>query len=141
MTSVSAHFVEFLSPGTFMAESSVKPIAAWDVEIAKAMALEVVERHNARPYGFRFITRSRGPDDLDSHISAKSNLYYLGGEIRTLEEVERDNLPSEEILRSNMRNNDYSKIVTNRNSWLWTQPLNDGDVVLEFAFPSEPVSP
>lgn len=133
MTTVTKHFVEFLSPGTFVAESTRKPIDSWDVEAAKEMARGVKERHGACPYGFRFLTYSRGPDDLDSKQAARSHMYFLGGEVRTLEDVERDNLPGEDILRSNMRCNDYKRIITNCNSWKWTQSLEDDDVVLDFA--------
>lgn len=130
---MTQHFVEFLSPGTFVAEQTFLPIDAWDIERAKEMSRDIKERHGATPFGFRFKTRSRGPDDLDSKVTATSPTYFLGGEVRTLEDVERDNLDGEEILRSNMRCNDWDRIITNCNSWKWTQPLNPEDVVLEMA--------
>lgn len=133
MTTVTKHFVEFLSPGTFTAESTRRPIDSWDVEAAKEMARAVKERHGATPYGFRFLTYSRGPDDLDSSLASKSPMYFLGGKVRTLKDVERDNRPDEDILRTNMRNNGWGRIITNCNSWRWTLPLEDEDVVLEFA--------
>lgn len=127
------HFVTFYSPGTFVSEESMKPIDSWDVDKAVAMAKDIHERYAARPYGFRFSTRRREANDLDSHEAARSPMYFLGGVIRTLEEVERDNDPNEEILRRNMRSNGYKRIVTNCNSWKWTQPLEDEDVVLQVA--------
>ena len=33
------HFVTFLSPGTFVSETTTKPIASWSVEKAKAMVV------------------------------------------------------------------------------------------------------
>lgn len=139
---MQAHFVEFLFPGTFVAESTVRPIDSWDVETAKAMALNVHERYGARPYGFRFFTKTRAEHELDSSVSARSNLYYLGGKVETIDEVRARALPDERILLSNMECNHYDKIVINTNSWRWTQPLHDGDVILDFAFPaSEPVRP
>lgn len=131
------HFVEFLSPGTFVSESTTKPIASWDQETAVLMASDIMERHSARPYGFRFLTRHRGPDDLDSKIRAKSGIFYLGGEIFTLDQVEARNLPDEEILRSNMRLNNIERIVVNTNSWKFTAALGPNDVVLEFALPHD----
>lgn len=124
------HFVQFLSPGTFVSEMTEKPIDSWDVESAVLMAAEIKERHGAKPYGFRFTTRERGPDDLDSKQSAQSGIYYLGGKIETLAEVEARNDPKERILRSNMRYNGIDKIVINDNSWRFTAALHDGDVVL-----------
>ena len=127
------HFVTFLSPGTFVAEDSTQRIEGWDVEQACEMAHGVRERHSATPYGFYFTTRTREPEDLDSKQTSKSPMYYLGGEIRTLEEVAAANDPSESILLSNMRCNGYDRIITNYNSWQWTQPLKPDDVVLEWA--------
>lgn len=131
MTTMQKHFVTFYSPGTFIAESSEFPIKAWDTELAVKMARKVKERYGARPYGFRFTTRARGGRDLDSKVIKTSGLYWLGGKVETLAEVEARNDPKEEILRSNMRCNHYDKIVTNTNSWRWTMPLEKGDVVLD----------
>ena len=124
------HFVTFYSPGTFVAEMTAKPIESWDVETAKKMAAEIVERYNAKPYGFRFSTKARGEDDLDSKEVAKSPMHYLGGKVETLEEVEARNDPNEDILRRNMRNNDIKRIIVSTSGWRWTQPLEDGDIVL-----------
>src|SRR5687767_6122315 len=125
------HFVTFLSPGTFLSESTEKPIESWDVDAAVKMARDIKERHGAVPYGFRFTTRTRADDELDSKVTASSGIYYLGGKVETLEEVEARNAPDEHILRSNMRGNGYAKIVVNDNSWRFTAPLRDGDVVLD----------
>lgn len=135
MPTVTQHFVTFYSPGTFTAETSVHPIDSWDVEAAKALASQVIERHNATPYGFRFSTRGRNDNDLDSRETERSSFYFLGGKIETLKEIEERNDPSERILLSNMRNNGWERIITNTNSWKWTQPLEEGDVVLEWTKP------
>lgn len=126
------HFVTFYSPGTFVAETTDKPIDSWDVDKAKEMAHEVVERYGATPYGFRFTTYSRGPKDLNSKQSAKSPLYHLGGRVETFAQVEARNDPKEDVLRSNMRCNDISKVVINDNSYRSTQPLGKDDVVLDW---------
>lgn len=126
------HFVTFFSPGTFIAEMTEKPIDAWDVDKATKMALSITERYGATPYGFRFNTRGRGDEDLDSKVTKTSPLYFLGGRIETLEEVEARNDPNEAILRSNMKSNGYEKCVVNDNSWRWTFPLERDDVVLDF---------
>ena len=95
------------------------------------MARGIKERYNARPYGFRFSTRERGPDDLDSKVTKESGVYYIGCKVETLAEVEKRNDPKEEILRSNMRCNGWKKIVTTTSGWRWTQQLGKGDKVLE----------
>lgn len=138
MTAVQQHFVHFYSPGTFMSEESVQPIDNWDVEEAKRRAATVLERHGATPYGFSFTTRGRGPDDLDSKVTARSPRYFLGGKVRTLAEVEADNLPDEHILRSNMRCNEVARCIVNNNSWRFTTDLRDDDVVLDWTPPPRP---
>lgn len=129
---IEQHFVTFYSPGTFIAETTAKPVKSWDVDAAVSMARDIHERHGASPYGFRFTARGRGPDDLDSRQTAQSCFYWLGGKVETVEEVAARNDPSERILLGNMQGNGWDRIVTNTNSWKWTQPLHDGDVVLDF---------
>ena len=124
------HFVTFYSPGTFVAEQSTEAIDSWDVDAAQKMAENVKERHGATPYAFQFSTRSRGSDDLDSHVSERSSMYFVNCRVETLAEVEERNDPKERILRSNMRNNGYDRIATTTKGWKWTQPLKADDVVL-----------
>lgn len=125
------HFVTFYSPGTFVAEQTIQDIDAWDTSAAMAMAASISERYNAKPYGFRFSTRTRGPDDLDSVVSSTSPMYYLPHcKVETLEEIEARNDPKESILRANMRGNGYDRIVVTTEGWKWTQPLSANDVVL-----------
>lgn len=114
------HFVEFLSPGTFFSESSEKQIDSWDVKKAKKFAKNITERYGAKPYGFRFKTRSRTDADLDSKVTAVSGMYYLGGDILSYDDVKNRNDPKDDILLSNMRNNRYKFIIENRNSYLFT---------------------
>lgn len=129
---LTAHFVEFYSPGTFVAETSAKPIDSWDVEVAMKMARDIKERHAAVPYGFRFTTRTRKDDELDSKQTAQSPTYFLGGKVETLAEVKARATDKEQILVSNMECNHYDRIITNNNSWRWTQPLKADDVVLDW---------
>ena len=127
---MKAHFVTFYSPGTFVAETTTKPIPSWDVDLAVAMASDIRERHGALAYGFRFSTRARSDDELDSKNVASSPMYYIGGKVETLEEVEARNAPDEETLRWNMRTNKYGRIWTATEGWRWTQPLGEDDVII-----------
>ena len=131
MNSMKKHFVVYLSPGTLVSESSEREIDSWDVDKALTMVREIKERHSATPYGFYFITRSRGPEDLDSKITESSHMYFLGGRVMTLEDVKIE-MPKEKILIHNMENNGYHKIIVNDNSWRITLPLNEEDVILPF---------
>ena len=128
---IEKHFVTFASPGTIFSETTERQIDSWDVDKAVQMARNITERHAAKPYGFYFTTRTRGPEDLDSKVTATSPLYYLGGHIETRDEVEARNDPKEEILRSNMRANDIDRIIINNNSWRFTAALKPTDIVLD----------
>lgn len=130
------HFVTFYSPGTFVAEETTRPIAAWDVEAAQAMSSSVSERHGARPYGFRFTTRERGEADLDSHVTAKSPMYFLPHcVVRTVADLDPQR---DSILISNMEGNGWPRVVQTTEGWSWTVPLAEKDVVLS---PAEAVNP
>ena len=129
---MKAHFVTFFSPGTFVAEITERPIASWDVEIAKKMARGIKERYGATPYAFQFSTRSRKTNELDSSVTATSPMYYLGGKVETLAEVKARATDKESILVSNMECNGIKHIITSDNSWRFTGELKADDVVLEW---------
>lgn len=59
-------------------------------------------------------------------------MYYLGGEILTLQQIKDRENPKDRILITNMECNGWGRIIENRNSWLITQPLRDGDIVLDW---------
>lgn len=133
------NYVEFYSPGTFVSECSRRPIAAWDILAAIELANGITERHSAKPYAFRFVTMLEGEPVSDGRGGTlnvqprelkKSALHWLGGEVRTYDEVCAANLPDESILRDNMRCNRMSAIVVNKNSWQFTGEFNTGDVIV-----------
>ena len=126
------HYVEFYSPGTFFPESTAIEISSWDVHQAVELSKGIKERHDATPFGFRFSTRRREDNELDSKQVSQSAMYYLGGKIETLEEIESRNDPEERILLANMRMNDWNKVIVNTNSYKITRPLLKGDVVLDY---------
>lgn len=132
MAHLIKHFVIFYSPGTFVAEEDAKEISSWDVNEAMEMAHTIRQRYGAIPYGFKFTTRERESEDFDSKETSRSHMYFLGGRIETLAEVEARNDPKEEILRSNMRGNGYDRILVNENSYRSTTPLMKNDVVLNW---------
>ncbi len=124
------NYVTFYSPGSFVSESTTKDIDSWEVSEAESMAETIKERYGSKPYGFKFATRSRSNAELDSKVTATSPMYYLGGDVLTLEDVKARNDPDDRILISNMEINGYDKIIVNNNSWKFTAPLNEGDIVL-----------
>ena len=125
------HFVLFLSPGTFVSETREVEVPKHDVDNTIVLAQDIVERYGAKPYGFQFITRERSDGWSVPKETYRSGTYYLGGTVRTYEQVVEDNRPDEEILRSNMRINNIERIIENNNSWKFTAELKDRDVVLD----------
>jgi len=125
------HFVTFLSPGTIVSESSIKPIDSWDVFAATKMAKGIKERHGAMPYGFYFTTKERNEGELDSHESKRSGIYYLGGEVVTLEELKSKNGKGNQILIENMQGNGWDRVIFNNNSWNFCGVFRDKDVLIE----------
>jgi hypothetical protein len=126
------HYIEFLSPGTFVSESTQKEIDSWDIEKAKKMAKSIKERHGATPYGFRFITRERKEGDFDSKETKRSGIYFLGGKILTLKDIKKRNDPKDSILISNMECNGYNEVIENTNSYRSTFPFKRNDVILQY---------
>ena len=130
MKTVKKHFVTFMSPGTFVCETTTKEIKSWHVPTAIRMSKKIVERYNAVPFGFRFSTRARGPKDLDSKVVKQSGMYYINCKIETYDDIVKRDDPNEEILRSNMRINGYDKVAVTIKGWKAVYPLEKGDVVL-----------
>jgi hypothetical protein len=125
------HFVKFFSPGTIVAETTDKEIKEWDTNEALRMSKDIKERYGARPYGFYFYTKERKENELDSKITKKSGIFYIGGIIKTLEEVKNENLESNRILISNMEINGYDRIIEVNSSYSWTMPFRKDDTLLE----------
>lgn len=125
------HFVTFESPGTFFAELTTREIDSWDVAQSASLAATITERYGARPYGFFFTTRTRGEEDFESHQTAHSAFYYLGGVVKTLAQLEEEADPKLAILRGNMQSNGWSEVIITDNSWRWTAVLHENDVILD----------
>ena len=126
------HYVTFYSPGTIVPETDTHEVDSWNVNAAVEMSYEINQRHGARPYGFRFTTRERGPDDFDSKVTATSGTYYLGGEVMTLEQVRAKKRSGDATLITNMKINNIERVIENCNSWRSVTEFKDGDVVLQY---------
>ncbi len=122
-------YVTFYSPGTFVAEQTIKCVASWDVDKAVEMMGEIKERYGAKPYGFQFHTMRRGTNDFEPKEIDRSGMYYVNCRVQTLADVEAEG-PTTAILAQNMRSNDWDRVVTTQEGWAWTQPLREKDVVL-----------
>lgn len=131
------HYVTFFSPGSFVAESSCKPIDAWDPVEAMRLCQGITERYGAKPYGFQFETRIVAdpvPDGEGGELQvtpkkvAESEIYYIDGRILKFDEVPETD--STRIMRDNMRSNDYPIVVETTRGFRWTQPFKEHDVIV-----------
>lgn len=109
------HFVIFASPGSFVSETSERPIESWDTKLAVGIAETIKERYGATPYGFQFETRLVAQDIPDGYGGTmqvqpktvkKSGMYYFG-KLETLDEIKAKRDPRNKILISNMECNDW----------------------------------
>lgn len=130
MTTSQKHFVSFLSPGTFVSEESTVEVTSWNVDSAITKAREVIARHGAKPYGFRFKTVELVDNGWKQRTVKESGIYYLGGRIRTVQEVKAAAKKDEEILLWNMENNGYDMVIENTNSYKVTMPFRKDDTLL-----------
>lgn len=131
------HRVTFMSPGTFFSEATTQVIPSWDVAEACQRARNVVERYNARPYGFRFstwLTHPPVPDGeggelkVESRRVGESGLHFLGGEVKRYADIA--DTEANVILRTNLRGNDWPLLVEGKSPYLWSIPFRDDDVVV-----------
>lgn len=134
MTAKEKHYAEFFSPGTLFAETSVLPMETEDPKEAVAKWRNISERYGAKPYAFQLFTNLEH-DDVDGFKCRpkeirRSGYYFLGGTIRTAAEVLAGTDEKESILRSNVRCNEISAVVTNTNSYRSTQPFRKDDLVV-----------
>lgn len=131
---IAKHYVTFLSPGTFVSETTTKEIDSWDAQKALAMSDHVMERYNAKPYAFYFTTRTRGENDFEPHESAKSPLHYIGGthgRFFSLDEIKERNDPKDETLIWNMTTNKHDKVYQTTEGWKVSMSVPDDAVLVE----------
>jgi hypothetical protein len=116
------HYVTTYAPGSFVDETTSRPIEAWDVRRALEIAGEVVERYDARPFAFRFTTRDEPPPIVLDGVAravepievAKSGMYFINAEILSLSDVEARAAATPRaysILASNMRANGWAHVA------------------------------
>ena len=91
------HYVTFISPGTFVSESTTKEVDSWDVKTAFEMSKTISERYNATPYAFSFFTKENRVFYKDlPHIE------YIGCGLCICYDLEQDE-NGEEIIKNMAR--------------------------------------
>jgi hypothetical protein len=120
-------YVEYLSPGSFVAEGTVRESIDRD---AKRAACEAPDH----AYGFRFYERviiTAGDVVTRSDKRNVSGVHYVDGQLFDADAVEA--LPGDhEILLSNMRSNGWPQVVRCRTGG-WFQPFGETDSITSAA--------
>ena len=116
-------FCNYYSPGTFFLEQSRFEVETMDdlAACAARAKVDVKERYNAKPFGFRF---------EDGNGKSLSGLYYLTGKVIRYDDVPDDKDHS--IMRSNMNDPERCVVVENTNSFKHTSHFSEEDVVLDW---------
>jgi hypothetical protein len=119
------HFVRFYFANAITADiTDVPTMPAAGITVARLLAAQ----YSRAPYAFEFVTRSRGPDEMDSKETYLSPTYYLGGEAYTFEQIAARDDPNDRILLENMSCNKWNRVILTPKGQI--RPLNDDDVVL-----------
>lgn len=135
MAKHTRHYVDFRSPGSFVAEESSRPIEALDTRLAVRLARGVVERYHQTPYAFRLRTMLEAdPVTIDGEVFevvpkrvALSGEHFIGAEVLSYDQIPVD--AKHEILRGNMKCNGYP-LVAQRAGGGWTQPFDEDACVV-----------
>lgn len=107
--------VTYLSPGTLFSEMNTKEFSCGDLELLlptiKDYAQKITQRHGAKPYGFT--------------IKDIEGTYYIKGTVKTFHQVVRENFGNPDtILIRNMRNNNYTHIITGDSPYKFSIPFD-----------------
>ena len=133
------NYVTFISPGSLYVEESRKPIERWDPALAVKLSEGIVERHGAVPFGFYFtldVEHAPIEDGEGGELAVqpreikRSGLYFLGGELKTYDEIKAARKKDTRILLSNMESNGWPIIVTVTNRYRTTQPFTENDRIV-----------
>ena len=136
MTLAVQHYVVFLSPGTFVDETSESKIDAEDPKLALGMSKRIVERYGARPYGFFFKTKL-APVTIEGHkfvpveTQEKSGVYYIEGQLDTYDQVAARGATRERTLLGNMRNRDWGIVCRTKVGYSHCGIFNKEDFVID----------
>lgn len=119
-------YVEYYFAGSFFIESSIKPTKDRNVKNLKVPD---------EAFGFQFFdiietTKTKN----GKKITSKSNplnaspIYYYGGEIMTIAEVRKKKIPNAHTIISNMKANNWSKVIKCRTGNI--RSFDKGDIYI-----------
>lgn len=116
---MTKHYVEYLFPGIIVSETSAEEIKSRNVKLKPPKGA----------YAYQFFDREEVEKDGETLIGKaknRSGTFYLGGKVKTREDIERE-MPGS-ILASNMRCNKIERIVMTKAGQ--AMELHKGDEVV-----------
>ena len=122
---LTKNFVQFFRPGFMFSEEETVPIKSWDVN----EALKIIKDKNMKNiYGFRFLTRGREDDELDSQIIKQSGMYFFFFLVQSLKDIEDERNLENRTLIGNMKCNGWTHAIRIGNM---AYPFEEGDKILD----------
>jgi len=133
-------FVVFFSPGTLFPEVSQMPVEMGTIEEAIQLSKGVIERHDATPYAFEFVTRIIA-DPIDDGEGGKlkvtpkeverSARHFIDGEVLLYENIVGEEEDGESsIAARNMKNSDSPIVVRCSSPFKTTSSFEKDHVVV-----------
>lgn len=116
---MTKHYVRYWFPGIIVSEDSIEEIKSRNVKIKPPKGA----------YAYQFFDREEVEKDGETLIGKPKNesgMFYLGGEVKTREDIERE-MPGS-ILASNMRCNKIERVVMTKAGQ--AMELHKGDEVV-----------
>lgn len=119
------HHVRFYYPGHFISEESSIKTETRDIR----KILEMTQAKGA--YGF--VLSSRDIAEIDGRLFKSdayniSGMFYIDGVVFTRDEVMKWDDDEFKVLKANMRNNDWDRVIKINSGWFL--PFDEGDCVI-----------
>lgn len=113
-------YLTYKSPGTLTSEESSLKVKKKDIKAAVKGAKAIKERHGSLPYGFYY---------KNGNGKLLGSFYYITGTLLRYEEIPK--ISENNILRDNMRCNDWPIVIENHNSYRITRPFDKTDIIVD----------
>lgn len=113
-------YVNIMSTGTFFTEQDKIKVKDKNLKNILKKVKTITQRHNAKPFGFRF---------EDGNGENASGIYYITGKVLKYDDIP-DDLPG--FLKSNMRCNNWPICIENTNSYKFTCQFEPKDKIIDW---------
>jgi hypothetical protein len=106
-----------------------EPISSSNIEEAREIGCRLAAEFGVSPVSFVFAIDITGSDQKPKE--GYSRRYFLGGDVRTIKDVQRDKKPTERILLDRMRREGFDRVLTIKGAVTMNFLIGKDDIVLE----------